>query len=200
MVDPLFWLSLSALTLTASVAVFLALLVPAIQELNRTARSAEKLLDTLNRELPPTLDALKATSAKLSGLTEDLGDGVKSAKQIVQQVDRSLGATEKQVTQVRIASQSAIAGIQVAWRTFFRSPIEPASFSSPLSPEPDPAPDAMTHDAENSIRDSENHADGETRNDASILAGNSNAGNSKDGVKQAIADEISKINQTLSEM
>lgn len=119
MVDPVFWLSLSALMLTVSLAVFLAILLPTVQELNRTARSAERLFDTLNRELPATLDALRSTSRELTDLTEDFGDGVKSAKQIVQQVDRNLESTEKQLYQARITSQSAIAGIKVAWKTFF---------------------------------------------------------------------------------
>ncbi len=175
MVDPVFWLSLSALTLTASVAVFLAILIPAIQELGRTARSVEKLLDTLNRELPPTLDALRATSEELSSLTEDVGDGVESAKQIVQQVDRSLDATEKQFMQARITSQSAIAGLKAAWQTFFSPLAEPRSSSS--------VPHSQPKESSNPATEAKSDAD-----------------QNGQSAQRAIADELTQIDQKLSEM
>ncbi|MEM7773604.1 MAG: hypothetical protein AAGA75_27395 [Cyanobacteria bacterium P01_E01_bin.6] len=103
-----------------SLVIFLASLLPTIQELNRAVRGAEHLIETLNRELPTTLDALRSTSRELNHLTEDLGDGVESAKQIVQQVDRGLEETEKQLVQARITSQSAIAGAKAAWNAFFQ--------------------------------------------------------------------------------
>lgn len=103
-----------------SLVIFLASLLPTIQELNRAVRGAEHLIETLNRELPTTLDALRSTSRELNHLTKDMGDGVESAKQIVKQVDRSLEETEKQLVQARITSQSAIAGAKAAWNAFFQ--------------------------------------------------------------------------------
>ena len=50
----------------------MALLTVAIltlQELARAARSAEKLLDMLNRELPPTLNDLRLVQAQKAGVT-----------------------------------------------------------------------------------------------------------------------------------
>jgi uncharacterized protein YoxC len=104
-----------------SLVFFLVSLVPTIQELNRMAQGADRLIETLNRELPETLGALRSTTQELNQLTEDLGDGVESAKQIVKQVDRTLESTEKQLTQARVTSQSAIAGVKAAWNTFFQS-------------------------------------------------------------------------------
>jgi len=59
MTEPIFWLGCSLLLVAVSLtAVFIAAL-PALQELARAARSAEKLFDTLHREFPPTLEAIR---------------------------------------------------------------------------------------------------------------------------------------------
>lgn len=72
MQDPLFWLLLSFLLVALSLTAVLAAAFPAFLELGRAARSAEKLLDTLNRELPRTLDALRRTGGDITELTDEL--------------------------------------------------------------------------------------------------------------------------------
>ncbi|MEM7581337.1 MAG: DUF948 domain-containing protein, partial [Cyanobacteria bacterium P01_A01_bin.80] len=61
MSEPLFWLGLSILLVAVSLTALLVAAIPALQEVARAARSAEKLFDTLSRELPPTLEAVRLT-------------------------------------------------------------------------------------------------------------------------------------------
>ncbi len=66
MIDPLFWLGLSILLVAVSLTAVLIAALPALQELARAARSAEKLFDTLQREFPPTLEAIRLTGLEIS--------------------------------------------------------------------------------------------------------------------------------------
>ncbi len=95
MIDPLFWLGLSILLVAVSLTAVLVAAIPALQQLARAARSAEKLFDTLSRELPPTLNAIRTTGMEITDLTDDVSEGVKSATQVVQQVDQSLDGAKK---------------------------------------------------------------------------------------------------------
>ena len=70
--------------------------IPALQDLSRAARSAEKLFDTLSRELPPTLESIRMTGLEITDLSDDVSEGVKSATKVVKQVDRSLDTAKKQ--------------------------------------------------------------------------------------------------------
>lgn len=119
--DPTLWLSISATLLATSLTVIVVVTIPVVITLSRTAQNAEKLLDTLNRELPATLSALRSTGEELSELTEDLGDSVESAKQVVQRVDQGMSRAGQQWQQVRVTSKGAIAGLRVAWATFFQT-------------------------------------------------------------------------------
>lgn len=121
MIDPLFWLGLSILLVAASLTAVLVAAIPALQELARAARSAEKLFDTLYRELPPTLDAIRMTSLEITDLTDDVSEGVKSAGQVVKQVDQSLDSARKQAQNVQTGTRSFMVGLQAAWKTFTRS-------------------------------------------------------------------------------
>ena len=121
MIDPLFWLGLSILLVAASLTAVLVAAIPALQELARAARSAEKLFDTLYRELPPTLDAIRMTSLEITDLTDDVSEGVKSAGQVVKQVDQSLDSAKKQAQNVQTGTRSFMVGVQAAWKTFTRS-------------------------------------------------------------------------------
>ncbi len=117
MTTPLFWLGLSILLVAICLAVVLAVAIPAFLELARAARSAEKLFDTLSRDLPPTLEALRLTGLEVRELTDGLGDGVESAGRVVKQVDRSLQETKQQVQSAEITTRSVLAGAKVAWQT-----------------------------------------------------------------------------------
>lgn len=120
MTEPLFWLGLSLLLVAASLAAVLVAAIPALQELARAARSAEKLFDTLSRELPPTLDAIRTTGLEITDLTDDVSEGVKSAGQVVKQVDQSLEGARKQAQNVQVGTRSLLTGIKTAWKTFTR--------------------------------------------------------------------------------
>ena len=122
MIDPLFWLGLSILLVACSLTVFLVAALPALQELARAARSIEKLIETLRRELPPTLEAIRLTGIEISELTDDVSDGVKSASQVVKQVDQSLDSAKKQAKKVQVTTKSVFSGVKAAWKSFKRTP------------------------------------------------------------------------------
>lgn len=122
MIDPLFWLGLSILLVAVSLTAVLVAALPALQELARAARSAEKLFDTLRRDLPPTLEAIRLTGLEISDLTDDVSDGVKSAGQVVKQVDESLVSTKKQAKNIEVGTRSVFAGVKAAWKSFTRTP------------------------------------------------------------------------------
>lgn len=120
MIDPLFWLGLSILLVAVSLTAVLVVAVPAFRELARAARSVEKLADTLRRELPPTLEAIRLTGMEISELTDDVNEGVKSAGQVVKQVDQSISSAGKQAQKVQVTTKSVFAGVKAAWKTFSR--------------------------------------------------------------------------------
>ncbi|BAY12046.1 hypothetical protein [Calothrix sp. NIES-2098] len=120
MIDPLFWLGFSILLVAASLTAVLVAAIPALQELARAARSAEKLFDTLSRELPPTLNAIRTTGLELTDLTDDVSEGVKSASQVVKQVDQSLDSARKQAQNLQLGTRSIFVGVKTAWKTFTR--------------------------------------------------------------------------------
>ncbi|NEO11492.1 MULTISPECIES: DUF948 domain-containing protein [unclassified Moorena] len=118
MIDPLFWLGLSFLLVAVSLTAVLVTLLPAVQELARAARSVEKLADTLNRELPPTLEAIRLTGLEISDLTDDLNQGVKSAGHVVQQVDHSISNAKNQAQKVKENTRNVVKGFKAAWKTW----------------------------------------------------------------------------------
>ncbi|XWK90730.1 MAG: DUF948 domain-containing protein [Phormidium sp.] len=121
MIDPLFWLGLSILLVAVSLTAVLVALLPAVQEIARAARSIEKLADTLNRELPPTLESIRLTGMEISELTDDVTDGVKSAGQVVKNVDKTIDGAKTQAKKVQVTTRSFLTGIKAAWKTFSRS-------------------------------------------------------------------------------
>lgn len=122
MTNPLFWLVLSLLFVTVSLTIVLVVAIPTLRELSRAARSAEKLFDTLRREFPPTLQAIRLTGLEISDLTDDVSEGVQNAGQVVKQVDQSLTGVRQQAQRVQSSTRSVVVGIKAAWRTFTRSP------------------------------------------------------------------------------
>jgi predicted nucleic acid-binding Zn-ribbon protein len=119
-IDPLFWLGLSILLVAASLTAVLVASIPALQELARAARSAEKFFDTLSRELPPTLNAIRNTSLEITDLTDDVSEGVKSAGQVVKQFDQSLNSAKKQAENIQVGTRSVLIGIKAALISFNR--------------------------------------------------------------------------------
>lgn len=132
MTDPLFWLGLSFLLVCVSIILLLLAALPALQSVGRAARSVEKLADTLARELPPTLQAIRLTGMEISDLTDDVQSGVQSAGKVVKQVDESISSAKKQAKRAQVGSQSLIAGVKAAWKTFRRQPKSPSGGSRSL--------------------------------------------------------------------
>lgn len=118
MSDPVFWLALSFFLVAISLTALLVAAFPAFLELARVARSAEKLLDTLEKELPPTLKAIRLTGEEIAELTNDVNTGVKSASQTVQRLDRSVTSAKTQAQNVRKQTRGIITGVRVAWQTW----------------------------------------------------------------------------------
>jgi uncharacterized protein YoxC len=144
--DPIFWLGLSVLLVAISIAAVLFTLIPALRELGRAAQAAEKLCDTLNRELPPTLEAIRLTSLELTELTDDLTTSIQSVGQVAQQVDRTVSTAHTQAKQVTVTSKNVAAGFKAAWQSLTSEPTgeptpEPPRVTSAAPVEaPDPAP------------------------------------------------------------
>jgi hypothetical protein len=117
-IDPLLLLGCSVLLVAVSLTALLVAAFPAFQDVSRAARSAEKLFDRLDRELPPTLEAIRLAGLELSDLGEEMSQGVQSASMVVQQVDRSLTAAKKQAGTVQTNSWSVWVGVKAAWQTW----------------------------------------------------------------------------------
>ena len=108
------------LLLALSLIAILIAALPALYQLSRAARSAEKLFDTLRREFPSTLEAIRLTGLEISELTDDLTEGVKSASEVVKEVDQSLNNAKKQVKNVQVGTRILVAGVKAAWKTWKR--------------------------------------------------------------------------------
>ena len=115
MTEPLFWLGLSLLLVSVSLTAVLCTAIPALLELSRAARSAEKLFDTLREELPPTLDAIRLTSLEVSELTDEINTGVKTATDVAKQVDSSINYASQQVKTAQFGTHRLVTGVKAAW-------------------------------------------------------------------------------------
>ncbi len=132
MTDPNFWLGMSLLLVSVSLtAVFIAAL-PALQEVARAARSAEKLFDSLSREFPPTLEAIRLTGLEISELTDDLNQSVKGVGDIIQNVDQSLTGAKEQASKVQMGTRRLTTGFKAAWQTWQDYPLQNNGFSQAL--------------------------------------------------------------------
>jgi uncharacterized protein YoxC len=140
--DPMFWLGLSLLLVAVSIAAVLLAAIPAMQELGRAAKGAEKLFDTLNRELPPTLEAIRLTSLEFTELTDDLTGGAQGASNIVQQVDDSVSGVKDQAQQVKVTTKSVVAGFKAAWQTLTAEEAAIAQ-AEPIPAEPKNLPESQ---------------------------------------------------------
>lgn len=145
MTDPLFWLGLSILLVAISLTAVLVAALPALQELSRAARSAEKLFDTLSRELPPTLQAIRLTGLEISELTDEIDESVKSTGRVVKQVDRSLESARQQTRKAQITARSTFAGLRAAWKVLTRSSSLPPQQPSEHRHRPTHSPPEHNH-------------------------------------------------------
>lgn len=158
MTDPIFWLGLSVGLVAAGLFAVVVTLVPAVIQLGRAAKSVERFFDTLLRELPPTLEALRLTSLEVSEIADSVDEGVKGAGQVVKQVGRSFTGAQTQAQGAQVNAQSLWAGVRAGWQTFVQTsssppeqlpsgsrpnpqlnpPADPSSLPSDLSPRRSP--------------------------------------------------------------
>lgn len=120
--NPFFWLGISILLVAISLMALLVVAILTLQELTRAARSAEKLLDNLNRELPATLQDLRLTGKDLSVLSEEVSGGVQSAHSVVKQVDQGLSEARAQAQKAQITTRSLFAGMTAALQVLSAPP------------------------------------------------------------------------------
>jgi hypothetical protein len=133
-IDPLLFLGGSILLVAVSLTALVVAAFPAIQDLSRAARSAEKLFDRLDRELPPTLEAIRLASLELSDLSEEMSQGVQSASAVAQQVDLSLVEVKKQAGNLQTGTRSVWVGVKAAWQTWRAGDDSPAYAQMSASP------------------------------------------------------------------
>jgi len=115
--DPVFWLGLSVGLVAVGILAVILTLLPAVIQLGRAAQSVERFFDTLLRELPPTLEALRLTSLEVSEIADSLDEGVKGAGQVVKQVNRSIEGARTQARGAQVNIRSLWAGVRAAWQT-----------------------------------------------------------------------------------
>jgi hypothetical protein len=118
LIDPLLLLACSVLLVAVSVTALLVAAFPAIQDVSRAARSAEKLFDRLDRDLPPTLEAIRLAGLELSDLGEEVSQGVQSASMVVKQVDRGIVEAKQQASNLQTNTKSVWVGVKAAWQTW----------------------------------------------------------------------------------
>jgi chemotaxis protein histidine kinase CheA len=118
LIDPLLFLGCSILLVAVSLTALVVAAFPAIQDLSRAARSAEKLFDRLDRELPSTLEAIRLAGLELSDLSDEMSQGIQSASAVAQQVDLSLTQVKKQAGNVQTNTRSVWVGVKAAWQTW----------------------------------------------------------------------------------
>ncbi|MEI6379281.1 MAG: DUF948 domain-containing protein [Cyanobacteriota bacterium ELA615] len=116
MTEPLFWLGLSLLLVSISLSAALFMSIPALTELARAARSAEKLFDTLKEELPSTLEAIRLGGKEITELTDEINIGVKKATQVVKQMDEGLVHFKEQGSSLAKGTDRLFIGIKAAWQ------------------------------------------------------------------------------------
>lgn len=120
--NPFFWLGISILLVAISLMALLTVAILVLQELARAARSAEKLLDSLNRELPATLQDLRLTGKEISVLTDEVSGSVQSARSVVQQVDQGLIEAKVQAQKAHLTTRSLFAGATAALQVLTKKP------------------------------------------------------------------------------
>ncbi|MEM9948774.1 MAG: DUF948 domain-containing protein [Cyanobacteria bacterium P01_D01_bin.36] len=141
--NPFFWLGISILLVAISLMALLSVAIFTLQELARAARSAEKLLDTLNRELPATLHDLRLTGQELSGLSDEVTGSVQSARSVVTQVDKGLTEAKVQAQKAQITTRSLFAGATAALKVLTGKPRRrrrPPTRRPPVAVTPPPQP------------------------------------------------------------
>ena len=136
--SPFFWLGISILLVAVSLMALLTVAILTLKELARATKSAERLLDSLNRELPTTLQDLRLTGKELAVLTDEVSGSLQSARSVVQQVDQSLLEAKAQAQKAQVTTRSLLAGATAAFKVLTGQPhrrrSRPPTRRPPISP------------------------------------------------------------------
>ena len=120
MSEAIFLLGLSFLLVVVCLTILLLTAIPAFQELAKAANSIIRLADTLTRELPATLEAIRMTGLELSELSDELNQGAKSAGEAVKQVNDGIKGVRQGASSASIATKSAFAGLKAGLKSLGR--------------------------------------------------------------------------------
>jgi len=120
MSEAIFLLGLSFLLVVVCLTILLLTAIPTFQELAKAANSIIRLADTLTRELPATLEAIRMTGLELSELSDELNQGAKSAGEAVKQVNEGIKGVKQSASSATIATKSAFAGIKAGLKSLGR--------------------------------------------------------------------------------
>lgn len=120
MSEAIFLLGLSFLLVVICLTILLLTAIPAFQELAKAANSIIRLADTLTRELPATLEAIRMTGLELSELSDELNQGAKNAGEAVKQVNDGIKGVRQSASSATIATKSAFAGIKAGLKSLGR--------------------------------------------------------------------------------
>ncbi|MDX2257112.1 MAG: DUF948 domain-containing protein [Pseudanabaenaceae cyanobacterium bins.39] len=127
MPEAIFLLGLSFLLVVICLTVLLVTAIPTFQALGKAANSIVRLADTLTRELPATLDAIRMTGLELSELSDELNQGAKNAGEAVKQVNDGIKGVRQTASSASIATKSAFAGIKAGLKSLGRPRRSPRS-------------------------------------------------------------------------
>jgi uncharacterized protein YoxC len=120
MSEAIFLLGLSFLLVVVCLTILLLTAIPTFKELGKAATSIVRLADTLTRELPATLEAIRMTGLELSELSDELNQGAKSAGEAVKQVNDGIKGVRQGASNASIATKSALAGIKAGLKSLGR--------------------------------------------------------------------------------
>ncbi len=120
MSEAIFLLGLSFLLVVVCLTILLLTAIPAFQELAKAANSIIRLADTLTRELPATLEAIRMTGLELSELSDELNQGAKSAGEAVKQVNDGIKGVRQGASNATIATKSVFAGLKAGLKSLGR--------------------------------------------------------------------------------
>ena len=118
---PILLLGCSFLLVVVCFTVLLLTAIPAFQELAKAGRSVSKLAETLSRELPPTLEAIRLTSLEITELGEELNQSAKSAGEAVKQVNESLQTVRRSADNASSVTRSALTAITTLGKNGFQT-------------------------------------------------------------------------------
>ncbi|WP_218080984.1 DUF948 domain-containing protein [Anthocerotibacter panamensis] len=121
MSNPQFWLGLTTGLLAAALLLLLVALVPFLQQLQRTATAAERLISLLERELPPILGNVRDTTGEIKEVSSELDDGLKKVNQAANTVGSGVTMIRQQAGSLGTTARAFLVGASTAWKVFTKS-------------------------------------------------------------------------------